>query len=256
MTILVEVCVDSTEGLAVAVRGGAGRIELCSALELGGLTPSIGMMRRAAGAGVPIHAMIRPRAGDFIWSPDEISLMETDIEAAGRAGIQGVVLGASRPDGQLDTDVLGLLIRHATGMKITLSRCFDLVPDFDAALEQAISLGFQRVLTSGGAVTAAKGAGRLATLIAQAKGRIIVMPGSGISAESLPAFQGVPLREVHASCSVPVPAQGSLVDFGFAAPVARRTDGGRLRDLRAALADLDRRPLDVIARNTDPAGKT
>ncbi|NEX47968.1 copper homeostasis protein CutC [Pseudotabrizicola algicola] len=237
MNTLIEICVDTTEGLAEAIRGGAGRIELCSALDLGGLTPSVGMMRRAAGAGVPIYAMIRPRAGDFVWTPDEIAVMEADIEAASACGMQGVVLGASRPDGRLDTDVLGLLIGRAKHMGLTLHRCFDLVPDFPAALEQAIELGFQRVLTSGGALTAAEGAARLADLIAQARGRIIVMPGAGISAESLGAFHAVPLREVHASCSSSVIDSGRLVDLGFAARIRRRTDGGRLRALRAALAE-------------------
>ncbi|MFN4154502.1 MAG: copper homeostasis protein CutC [Paracoccaceae bacterium] len=237
MSILVEVCVDTAEGLAEAVRGGAGRIELCSALDLGGLTPSVGMMRRAAGVGVPIYAMIRPRPGHFVWSPDEIALMETDIEAAFAAGMQGVVLGASRPDGQLDTDVLGLLIARAERMGLTLNRCFDLVPDFSDALEQAIELGFHRVLTSGGARTAAEGAERLASLMAQAAGRVIVMPGSGVSAETLAPFRGLPLREVHASCSSAVIGSGPVVDFGFASRVGRRTDGARLRDLRAALAE-------------------
>ena len=190
MSVLVEVCVDTTEGLAEAVRGGAGRIELCSALDLGGLTPSVGMMQRAAGAGVPIYAMIRPRTGDFVWSPDEIALMETDIEAAYRAGLQGVVLGASRPDGRLDTDVLGLLIARASNMGLTLNRCFDLVPDFSDALEQAVELGFHRVLTSGGEKRAAEGTDRLASLMAQARGRIVVMPGGGISAETLAPFKG------------------------------------------------------------------
>jgi copper homeostasis protein len=237
MSVLVEVCVDTTEGLAEAIRGGAGRIELCSALEVGGLTPSVGMMRRAAGAGVPIFAMIRPRAGHFVWSPDEIALMETDIEAAYSAGMQGVVLGASRPDGRLDTDVLGLLIGRAAGMGLTLNRCFDLVPDHAQALEQAVDLGFHRILTSGGERSAADGADRLGRLIAQAQGRIGIMPGSGLSAETLAPLRGLPLKEVHASCSVPVVASGRVVDFGFTPRVGRRTDGARLRDLRAALAD-------------------
>ncbi|MDO8882180.1 MAG: copper homeostasis protein CutC [Pseudotabrizicola sp.] len=238
MSVLVEVCVDTTEGLAEAIRCGAGRIELCSALDIGGLTPSVGMMQRAAGAGVPIYAMIRPRPGHFVWSPDEISLMETDIEAAYRAGMQGVVLGASQPDGRLDSDVLGLLIARASNMGLTLNRCFDLVPDFSQALEQAIELGFHRVLTSGGERTAAEGADRLASLMEQARGRITIMPGAGITAETLAPFRGLPLRDVHASCSVPVLASGRVVDFGFAARVGRRTDGVRLRDLRAALADI------------------
>ncbi|MFN4128500.1 MAG: copper homeostasis protein CutC, partial [Paracoccaceae bacterium] len=144
---------------------------------------------------------------------------------------------ASRPDGRLDTDVLGLLIGRAARMGLTLSRCFDLVPDFSVALEEAIDLGFHRVLTSGGERTAAEGADRLASLIAQARGRIIVMPGAGIGAETLAPFRGMPLREVHASCAAPVIDSGPVVNLGFAARIGQRTDGARLRELRAALSD-------------------
>ena len=235
MSVLVEVCVDTTEGLTEAIRGGAGRIELCSALDIGGLTPSYGMMRFAAGARVPIYAMIRPRPGDFVWTQDEITLMQTDIEAAREAGMQGVVLGASQPDGSLDTRVLGLLIAQTRGMGLTLNRCFDLVPDAFAALEQAIDLGFHRILTSGAERTAPEGADQIAQLVAQAENRIIVMPGSGISAETIGLLQGLGLREIHASCSVPVQATARAVEFGFAAPVGRRTDSARLRALCAAL---------------------
>ena len=237
MSVLVEVCVDTTEGLAEAIRGGAGRIELCSALDLGGLTPSVGMMRRAAGSGVPVFAMIRPRAGDFVWSPDEMAVMEQDIEAARLAGLQGVVLGASRPDGRLDTDVLDLLIRRAGDMSRTLHRCFDLVPDPLQALEQAIDLGFARILTSGGQKTAAEGAAQIATLLDRARGRIIILPGSGIRAGTIGPLRRLPLSEVHSSCSVPALGSGKAVDFGFAPRVGRRTDANQVRELRAALSD-------------------
>ena len=236
MTVLVEVCVDTTEGLADAIRGGAGRVELCAALDLGGLTPSVGMMRRAVGSGVPVFAMIRPRAGNFVWSPDEMAVMETDIHAAREAGLQGVVLGASRPDGRLDADILRMLIGHAAGIGLTLHRCFDFVPDPAEALEQAIDLGFQRILTSGGAKTAAEGVEQIAALMAQARGRIIVMPGAGVNAWSVPALRQLPLQEVHSSCALPVAESGQVTEFGFAASAGRRTDAGRVQELRAALA--------------------
>ena len=239
--VVIEVCVDTAEGLAEAIRGGAGRIELCSALELGGLTPSVGMMRRAAGSGVPVFAMIRPRAGDFVWSPDEIAVMEADLAAARAAGLQGVVLGASRPNGDLDLDVLGLLIGHAEGMDLTLHRCFDLVPDQMAALEQAIDLGFQRILTSGGALSVTEGADRIAALMAQARERIIIMPGSGVSAEAASILRRLDPIEVHASCSISEVGSGRAVDFGFAPRVAQRTDASRVRSLRAALSELHNR---------------
>ncbi len=238
MSVLVEVCVDTTEGLAEAIRGGAGRIELCSSLDLGGLTPSVGMMRRAAGSGVPVFAMIRPRAGNFLWSPDEMAVMEADVHAARDAGLQGVVLGASQPDGRLDVDVLGLLIGHAGGMGLTLHRCFDLVPDPFEALEQAIDLGFQRILTSGGAKKAADGVGQIEALMAQAKGRIVIMPGSGVSAEAIAILRRLAPQEVHSSCAVSVVGSGKAVDFGFAPRVGQHTDANRVRELRAALSEV------------------
>ena len=238
MSVLIEVCVDTTVGLAEAIRGGAGRIELCSSLDLGGLTPSLGMMRRAAGSGVPVFAMIRPRAGNFVWSPDEMAVMEADIHAARDAGMQGVVLGASQPDGQLDVDVLALLIGHATGMGLTLHRCFDLVPDPFVALEQAIDLGFHRVLTSGGAPKAADGAEQIAELMNSARGRIIIMPGAGLSAEAASALRHLAPSEVHSSCSVSAVGSGRAVDFGFAPRVGQHTDAARVRELRAALSEV------------------
>ncbi len=237
MSVLVEVCVDTTEGLAEAIRGGAGRIELCSSLDLGGLTPSTGMMRRAAGSGVPVFAMIRPRAGNFVWSPDEMAVMEADIHAAREAGLQGVVLGATLPDGRLDVDVLGLLIGHAADMGLTLHRCFDLAPDPTEALEEAIDLGFHRILTSGGALKATDGTGQIEALMARAKGRIIIMPGSGISAEGVSALARLAPQEVHSSCAIASVGSGRVVDFGFAPRVGQRTDSGRVRDLRAALGE-------------------
>lgn len=241
MSVLVEVCVDSAEGLAEAIRGGAGRIELCAALDLGGLTPSVGTMRRAAGADVPVFAMIRPRAGHFVFSPDEIAIMESDIAAAREAGLQGVVLGASLPDGRLDVDVLRLLINHARGMGLTLHRCFDLVPDPLTALEQAIDLGFDRILTSGGAPAAPQAVDKLALLMTRASGRIVVMPGAGLNAETIAVFRHLDLIEVHASCSMGVLTDGTVADFGFAPRLARRTDAGQVRALRNALQSLDHR---------------
>ncbi|MFN5999549.1 MAG: copper homeostasis protein CutC, partial [Paracoccaceae bacterium] len=115
MGVRLEVCVDSAEGLAEAVAGGADRIELCAGLALGGLTPSAGLIALAAGCGVPVVAMIRPRAGDFVWSETEVAMMEAEIAAARAAGLAGVVLGASLPDGRLDVPVLQRLVAATRG---------------------------------------------------------------------------------------------------------------------------------------------
>ncbi len=149
MGVTLEVCVDTAEGLDQAIRGGADRVELCSALALGGLTPSPGLMRLAARRGA-VMAMVRPRAGGFVPGPDEMAQMEADIAAARAAGLAGVVFGASLPDGRLDLAAMARLVAAAQGMEVVLHRAFDLCPDPDAALEQAVALGVTRILTSGG----------------------------------------------------------------------------------------------------------
>ena len=139
---ILEVCVDDADGLAAAIAGGADRIELCSALGVGGLTPTRGFMQLAARSPIPVNAIIRPRIGGFVYSDDEAAIMIADIEAACEAGLAGVVVGASRSDGTLDRAVLERLIKAAATLDVTLHRAFDLVPDFDAAVEMAIDLGF------------------------------------------------------------------------------------------------------------------
>ena len=170
MGVTLEVCVDTAGGLAEAVAGGADRIELCAALAVGGLTPSAGLIDMAARCGVPVVAMIRPRAGDFVWSEAEVAMMVAEIGEVRAAGLAGVVLGASLPDGRLDVPVLRRLLAASGGMELVLHRCIDLTPDMGEALEEAVALGFDRILTSGGEVMAEDGAARIASLVAQAAG--------------------------------------------------------------------------------------
>lgn len=234
--ILLEVCVDSVAGLDAAVAGGADRIELCAALSEGGLTPSAGLMHAAAKAPVPVYAMIRPRGGHFCFSAAEAQVMLHDIAAARAAGLAGVVLGAATPAGALDTALLAQLTAAAGGLGTTLHRVIDTVRDPAQALDQAMALGFERVLTSGGARTAPDGTAQIAQLVAQARGRISIMPGAGVTADTvaeLVATTGV--QEVHASCrSAPsVDARSGLLPGDTAGPV---TDPGRIGALRRALA--------------------
>lgn len=233
--MILEVCVDTFAGLSAAVTGGANRIELCAALDLGGLTPSAGLMAAAARCGVPVVAMIRPRAGDFVWSEPEIAMMEVEIAATRAAGLAGVVLGANLPDGRLDVPVLQRLVASAVGMDLVLHRSIDLTPDMAAALEEAIALGFRRILTSGGELTAEAGASRIAALVAEAKGRITIMPGSGVNPANAGMLKGLGIHEIHASCSASQPATGRSVEMGFAPAVRRQTAADKVRALRKAL---------------------
>ena len=235
MAVILEVCVDTSASLAAAVAGGADRIELCSALTVGGLTPSAGFMAEGAACGLPVLAMIRPRAGDFVFSGAEVAQMRADIDAARKAGLTGVVLGANLPDGRLDLPVLTALLDSAMGMDCTLHRAFDLVPDQAEALEEAVSMGFSRILTSGAAQTAAEGAERIAGLHAQARGRITILPGSGISPINAGWFVAMGIRELHGSCATDHPAEGKAVSMGFGPAVERRTDAGLVRALRHAV---------------------
>ncbi len=233
-SILLEICVDDAEGLDAAIRGGADRIELCAALGLGGLTPSPGLMRRAATAPVPVYAMIRPRAGGFVFGAADRDVMERDMEVAREAGLAGVVFGANRDDGRLDAALLERLVRQADGLGLTLHRAFDLVPDFAEAVEIAVGLGFERILTSGGASMAMEGAEGLRASFAAAQGRITIMPGSGVTADNLDTLRAIiPLREVHASCSEGLPeGQGRAATLGFERPGRRRTSAEAVARLK------------------------
>lgn len=233
--MILEVCVDTQAGLEAAIEGGADRIELCSALALGGLTPSAGFMAMAESCGVPVMAMIRPRSGDFVYSNSEAAQMETDISTACSIGLAGVVFGANLPDGRLDTNLLRSLRQAARGADCTLHRAFDLVPDMEAALETAIALGFSRILTSGRAATAIEGAARIAALARQARGRISIMPGGGVTAANAPALAALGVRELHGSCSVAVMVSGRAVDLGFGPATQRRTDAAVVLAVRQAL---------------------
>jgi copper homeostasis protein len=201
--MLLEVCVDMIEGAWAAVRGGAGRIELCSSLSEGGLTPSAGLMRAAAQLPVPVYAMIRPRAGLFRFSETEKEIMVSDIDLAKDFGLAGVVLGAQRGDHTLDRELLARLSDRASGMGRTLHRVIDVVPDPFAALDTAIDLGFERVLTSGGQATADAGRAVIQEMVAAAGGRTSIMPGAGLRPDMVASIiQSTGATEVHASCSV------------------------------------------------------
>ncbi|CAH0195639.1 CutC-like protein M6_Spy0363 [Massilia sp. Bi118] len=238
-SITLEVCVDNVHGLAAAHEGGAGRIELCSALDIGGLTPGPGLLHAAASSPVPVVAMIRPRGGDFCFDERETRLMLDEIAAVADAGLQGVVLGASTPDGQLDTGTLERLVRRAIDLQLrcTLHRAIDLCPDLAQATRLAVDLGFERILSSGGARSAPDGIEGLQCCFEAAAGRIRIMPGAGISADNVDLLRAhLPLTDVHASCSVPVPkASPQVLAFGFDSGARRQTSSAKVAALKAKL---------------------
>jgi len=179
--ILLELCIGSAEDAAIAERFGADRVELCSALMLGGLTPSIGtILETKQSVELPVMVMIRPRGGGFCYTPTEMRVMLRDVDSALEAGADGIVFGILTEDGQVDMNRSRELISHIDGQQIVFHRAFDVVPDPKRALEQLIDLGVTRVLTSGQEDNAYSGASLIAELIAQAAGRIEILPGGGI----------------------------------------------------------------------------
>ena len=234
MTVLLEVCVDSPEGLAAAIAGGADRIELCSALEVGGLTPTPGLIAQAAAAPIPVYAMIRPRPGSFVFGDSDIDAMLREIDAVRSAGLPGIVLGASHADGALDGKTLERLLRQSHGVGATLHRAFDLVPDLDEAVDMAVELGFERILTSGRALTCIEGLDDLEGIFARAAGHITIMPGSGINIGSVgKLLERVPFTEIHSTASVAAPVVSEAARrLGFETGTQKITSAERVRALK------------------------
>ncbi len=201
---LVEVCCSSPADVQAAVKGGADRIELCSALATGGVTPSAGLIYEAVkiAGSVPVMVLIRPRDGHFVYDEAEVRAMEADIAVARRLGAYGVVIGALTEAGTVDMAVCRRLVKAARGMNITFSRAIDITVDPMQSLQQVTALGVDRVLTSGGAPNALQGADVLRKMV-DARGPLI-MAGGGVSAANVSEIvelTGVP--EVHGSFRAP-----------------------------------------------------
>lgn len=198
---LMEVCVDSVESAINAERGGAGRIELCSGLLEGGTTPSMGILQVVKQCvQIPVFVMIRPRGGDFLYSDREVEVMKADIRLAKLYGADGLVFGALTEDGHIDKELCMSLMAICRPLPVTFHRAFDMVHDPVAALETLLTLGFERVLTSGCDSSALEGLPLIKRLIDQAKGRIVVMPGGGITDKNLQRIlEGSGATEFHCS---------------------------------------------------------
>lgn len=192
---LLEACCTSPEEAAAAIAGGAGRIELCADIDVGGVTPCDGAIRATVALGVPVNVLVRPRGGDFVFSPEEEEEMAEAIARCRDLGAAGVVIGALRPDGSVDMEMMERLVRIARGdgsqrrLSVTFHRAFDECREPFSAFEDIIALGCDRLLTSGTAPTAWEGRELIAQLVEKASGRIIVMPGSGVTPENLASLE-------------------------------------------------------------------
>ena len=198
--IITEICVDSIDGVRAALAVRATRVELCSALLEGGLTPSFGMTKQAKAAAGPlgVHVMIRPRGGDFLYSDDEFASMKDDIAMLGELGVDGFVFGLLTSEGDVDIRRVTELTSLCRPAKITFHRAFDMAKDPLASLDALIDLGVDRVLTSGQAPGVLEGAPLIRDLIERATGRIVIMPGGDISARNVTrVVQETGADEIH-----------------------------------------------------------
>jgi copper homeostasis protein len=207
----VEICVDSVESAIASASGGAERVELCSALSEGGITPSSGLIREVRAA-VPIQlfVIIRPRGGNFVYSDSELEVMRKDILTVKALGVDGVVLGVLTSDDEIDQQHTRELIQLARPLQVTFHRAFDVCRDMDRALEGVIASGADRILTSGGKTDAVSGMSTIGTLQQKAGQRIRIMAGGGVRAfnvRTIALRTGV--REVHTSLNADTKNGGS-----------------------------------------------
>jgi copper homeostasis protein len=201
--ILLEISVESVEAAAAAERGGADRIELCDNLSVGGLTPQAALIRAVRQQiEIPIFVMIRPCAGDFVYSPAEFAQMKKSIAAAKASGASGLVFGILKADRTVDIERTRELIALAQPLPVTFHRAFDACADLSQALEDVVRSGASRILTSGGAASAPEGSGNVTMLVAAAGDRITIIPGAGIHGGNiLQLAAATRAREFHSGLS-------------------------------------------------------
>ncbi|MCQ4924538.1 copper homeostasis protein CutC [Tissierella carlieri] len=199
--INIEICVDSIQSALAAQNGGASRIELCDNLIGGGTTPSAGMIELARKyLTIDINVMIRPRSGDFCYSPLEIEVMKRDIEIVKKYGVNGIVIGVLKPNGEIDINIMKELIELSRPLTVTFHRAFDMTKDPFKSLDILIDLGVERILTSGKESKAMQGIDLIRELVTRAEDKIIIMPGSGVNEENVRLIiDNTGTEEIHLS---------------------------------------------------------
>ena len=220
--MIVEICVDSIDSALIAEKSGANRIELCSSLALGGITPSWGLIEKIVQKlSIGIHVLIRPRGGDFTYSESEIDLMVADIKMAKSLGVRGIVSGVLNSDHTLDIKNTKRLINAGAGLPFTFHRAFDWISNKEETLGRLDDLGVQRVLTSGGCTRAIDALKTLTTWNKEYK--TTILPGGGINSSNYKAFKTAGFEEIHLSATkiidkgeieVPMNAPKYLVENG------------------------------------------
>jgi copper homeostasis protein len=204
---LLEISVESLEGAMAAERGGADRIELCGDLSVGGITPTAElMMGTRANLRIPIFAMIRPRAGNFVYSDEEFAAMRASVHMAYQLQLDSVVLGILTAERRVDVERTRELVKLANGMKVAFHRAIDETADLLLAMEDVVQTGASRILTSGGKRTALEGAVTIAELVSRSRGRVTILPGAGIHAENAAeVLRKTGANEIHSGLSSAMP---------------------------------------------------
>jgi copper homeostasis protein len=233
---ILEICAESLESAINAAKGGADRIELCAALNDGGTTPSAGIIEAALNIlNIPVHVLIRPRGGDFCYEPSEINVMLRDIEICKDLGIHGIVTGALLPNGKIDNKACRLLIDKAKPLDCTFHRAFDITSGPLQAMEDVISLGFDRILTSGQKPVAEEGIGLIIQLIKAAGKRLTIMPGAGINETNIESIiRSSGATDFHMSLRS-VTHSTSPLEKVLQIPGYMSTDAARVRKVREIL---------------------
>lgn len=246
MSFLIEIATADFITTRSAVEGGADRIELCAALIEGGTTPSQGMIRQCRESfGVALFPIIRPRGGDFLYTDEEFAIMMNDVVLCKQLGCDGVVIGLLQPNGQVDLARTSRLIEMAYPMEVTFHRAFDRCRDPFEAMETLISIGCQRILTSGQQPAAPEGAGLIAQLVKEASERIIIMPGSGVRPDNIAQLaQQTGAREWHSSLRSQKKSEMGFVHPAFAGSTESYSnpaiDPSAVKALRQALQSVEK----------------
>jgi copper homeostasis protein len=229
MPLTVEICVESPSDGVAAFQGGAGRIELCQNMAVGGTTPSAGAIATTCGQlEIPVHVLIRPRGGDFVYTSLELEEMRRDIEVARACGATGVVLGILDPERRIAVAEMESLVHTARPMSVTFHRAFDSVHDQDEEIEVLVKLGVERLLTSGRGRPAREDLSLLTRFVARARARLTIVAGGSIARADLADVAATGVREVHVGSSVR--AEG-------------RTSSALVRELVDSIRDLERKGL-------------
>ncbi|GAA1648713.1 copper homeostasis protein CutC [Microbacterium flavum] len=240
MTVALEIAVQDPAGARAAIAAGADRLELCQALAMGGLTPSLGLIEAAAEAvgGDRVNVLVRPRGGGFVYSAEEIALVQADIAASVRHGAGGVVIGALTAEGRADLDAVARWRDAAGAATLVFHRAIDATPDILAVLAQLREIGVDRILTSGGAARSIDGLETL-TRLARESGEVEIMAGGGIRAEDIPAIVATGVDAVHLSARGRAGAEDPSGPGG-GTPGYDVTDPEAVRAAVAAVADAAR----------------